>query len=275
MDFSPRRAKRGLLVLAVDTSSHISSVRISKAGGSGGGMLNYLDPAHHPAGTPCRGPVRVEGAHAAHGYAASATSSARIRVRVSRACRQDHLCRRAHRPGDVAVAGQLPHQAIAPCRSSIGWETTHPALYRDYQLTFSGHYPTRSHSFTAPSARRRLPVQPNSMRRAAPKRCAAADSETLWAPGHVEDIASAPMASLLAESNWIREGVWALRLIDLKAGVEQILGTTAFAYDELEWKDDAPCSLPARSLRRLAPDRVPHRRRAGRQASRGSRRTCR
>jgi dipeptidyl aminopeptidase/acylaminoacyl peptidase len=154
--------------------------------------------------------------------------------------------------GKITYAGELIVRATSLWRVNfhisnrtlpvIDWlETAHPALYRDYQLTFSGHYPDPFPQFyRAERAASATSAADLNEGRTAPKPAhLPLTPKTLWAPGHVEDIALSPNGELLAESNWIREGVWALRLIDLKAGVEQILGTSAFAYDELEWKDDS------------------------------------
>ncbi len=124
----------------------------------------------------------------------------------------------------------------------IDWlEQHHAALYQQYPLHFSGHYPDPFPAFyrteRAPSAK---PADDLNQGQPAPDAGALPMAPALlWAPAHVQSIALSPGGRLVAESVQGENGGWELDLIDLQAGTSQRLQSAPFAYADLTWKDDA------------------------------------
>lgn len=235
------RQGEGLLVLSVDTSSRISSVRVSKPGG-GDSMLTYLE-----GGRTLQLYAAPEGEY---GWKELTILTGRAGMRYQLG-KNPEFKFKVH-PGKITFAGELIVRLESLYRVRfhisnrtlpvIDWlEIAHPALYRSYPLEFSGHYPDPFPAFYR-AERAALPMRPSGELNsglAAPKPASLPlPPRTLWAASRVQAIALSPNGELLAESNWLREGVWSLKLIDLEAGAEQVLQTTAFGYAELSWKDD-------------------------------------
>lgn len=232
----------GLLVVAVDTSARISSIRIARAGSTfNAGLLTHLEVGRTvqlfavPEGQYEWRDLTLRSGWSGVRYKLGKNPEYGFRVAAGKITYAGELIAR---PVTLFKVGFHVSNRTLPV---IDWlERTHPALYRDYDLLFSGHYPDPFPEFYR-TERAALPAHAGDLDagRTAPEPAfLPLPPRILWAPGRVESVALSPNGELMAESNWVREGVWQLKLIDLKAGVEQSLGTTAFAYDELEWKDD-------------------------------------
>ncbi|MDQ3288755.1 MAG: prolyl oligopeptidase family serine peptidase [Pseudomonadota bacterium] len=230
----------GLLVLSIETSSPISSIRVSKAGGRDS-LLNYI-----PSGRTLQLYTAEEGEY---GWKELTLLAGRMGARYKLA--SDPEFKFQVHAGKITYAGELIvrpeslHRVMFHISNRtlpvIDWlETSHPALYGAYQLQFAGHYPDPFPAFYR-AERATLPEHAGDLNRgrAAPTPAALPlPPRTLWAPSHVQAIALSPDGELLAESNWLRKGVWSLKLVDLKGAFEQVLITTVFSYDDLSWKDD-------------------------------------
>jgi dipeptidyl aminopeptidase/acylaminoacyl peptidase len=232
----------GLLVVAVDTSSRVSSLRISKVGQKlSAGMLNYLE-----AGRTLQLYAVPEGE-----YQWSELTLLTGRMGVRYQLGKDPEFHFRVQPGKITYAGELvvrPKSLFnvgfhVSNRSLpvLDWlEAKHPALYREYPFLYTGHYPDPFPEFYRVQ-RAALPAATGDLNagRAAPKPgVLPLPPKTLWAPSRVSSIAISPNGEMVAEAILQKENVYGLELIDLKAGTSQRLGTAVLPYDELQWKGD-------------------------------------
>lgn len=237
-------ANEGLLVVSVDSTAHISSIRITRAGSFlEAGLLNYVG-----LGRTLQLYAMPEGQYEWNRV------EFRNRLREVRfELGKDPEYGFKVSAGNITYAGELIVRPRLGYRVDfhvsnrtlpvIDWlQANHPGLYRDFPLVFAGHYPDPFPAFYREQRASLLaPLDAVDLDRGreAPKPAQLPlEPRALWAPARVGAMSLSPDGELLAQSGWVREGVWEVTLTDLKSGLAQGLLTTVFPYDELEWKDE-------------------------------------
>lgn len=234
----------GLLAVSVDSTARISSIRITRAGSFlEAGLLSYIG-----LGRTLQLYAMAEGQ-----YEWNRVEFRNRQREVRFELGKDPEYGFKVSAGNITYAGELIVRPRLGYRVDfhvsnrtlpvIDWlEAQHPVLYRDIPLVFAGHYPDPFPAFyRAQRAALQAPASDLDLDRgrAAPKpEKLPLEPRTLWAPARVGAMSLSPNGQLLAQSGWVREGVWEVTLTDLKAGLAQGLLTSVFPYNELEWKDD-------------------------------------
>lgn len=232
----------GFLVVVVDTTSRISSVRVKKQG-------SMLEAAVLP---------RIEIGRTLQLYIVDAgeyawdelnltTSTMRARYALGNDPEYHfHVeAGRINYPGELIVRPRTLEQTgfhiSNRALTVIDWmESTHPSLYRDYSIHFSGLYPDPFPEFYR-AQRAALPTATVDLNtgRAAPKpQSLPLDPIDLWTARKVTSAAMSPNGRYVAEAVQVDALTKGLDLIDLDAETGQRLGNALFAYDDLFWKDD-------------------------------------
>lgn len=232
----------GFLVVNVDTTSRISSVRIQKLGSVlAAAVLPHIDIGR------TQQVFVVEAGEYAWDELDLTTNVMRARYLLGKDAEYHFRVEagQINYPGDLIVRPRTLEQTSFHLSNRalpvIDWlESQHPSLYRDYPFRYSGRYPDPFPEFYR-SQRASLPDSAPDLNtgRDAPKPSALPLAPgDLWASPRVTAIAMSPNGRLVAETIEEDGLVKALHLIDLKAETSQRLGAAFFAYDDLYWKDD-------------------------------------
>lgn len=228
----------GLLLVAVDSSVDLNSVRVKKEGRLfSSGVLSNIKAGRSarlyvvPAGTYEWEQVRAFGA-----------------VRYD--LKNDPEYRFEVQPGHITYGGDLVFRPESYLRAQVqvsnrglramDWlEAEHPALIKQYAFTYSGHYPDPFPAFYAQErAGAAAGVSASSSVRAPPKPGALPLAiRDLWRDERIGRVALNPAGDLLAEHVRDKEQ-WAVDLIDLKAGSSVRLASTPLPYVSTTWSGD-------------------------------------
>jgi dipeptidyl aminopeptidase/acylaminoacyl peptidase len=231
----------GLLVVSVDTSSPISSVRFKPVGRSrGAGLLNYL-----AAGRTVQLYAVPQGQYQWETVTLADTYTWRTYITLG----DDPEFRFEVKPGQITYAGDLVLRPRS-MRSSlvhvsnrslpvIDWlGAQHPALYAQYPLAYSGVYPDPFPAFYR-EARAAVPNPPadlNAGKAAPDPGKLAITAEQMWTPDHVDAAALSPDGALIALVVRVSDRQWALELVDVPAASRQRLATSGQGFGGVEWE---------------------------------------
>ncbi|MFC5568704.1 alpha/beta hydrolase family protein [Lysobacter yangpyeongensis] len=229
----------GLVVLSVDTSAPINTVHIARVGGGTATVLNYMAVGRNP-----------------HLYAAKAGEYewSQMKLTTYNMYSRFKIGKPEFRftvvPGKIVYPGDLVLRPTSLTYSYIqvhnrtlpimDWlEAKHPDVYRRLPFEYTGYYPDPFPDYyRAAVAKHPHPGADLNAGREAPKPAALPiPADVMWKPSRIAAIALNPTGDLLAETVREEKGYWALNLIDLRAGVSQVLTTTWKLPDTLVWKD--------------------------------------
>jgi len=225
----------GLLVVAIDSSAPLDSVKFRKVGTLfTAGILNGLAKGRTqqlyvvPGGKYRWGDITV-----------LATSSWRFFLQLRDDDPQFDFEVKA---GQITYAGDLVLRGRQVAVSNralpvIDWlRAQHSALYAAHSFSYAGNYPDPFPEFYRAALAGKNDVADKSLPPPSPP-AMPLSPKTLWTPFHVQGAALNPAGTLIAEIVRNKDD-WQLQLVDVAAGTAQILGTSAAGFDSLAWKDD-------------------------------------
>lgn len=233
---------KGFLVVVVDTTSRISSVRVKKQGGVleaavlphidiGRTLQLYVVDAGEYAWDELNLTTRVMRAR----YALGKDPEYHFQVEAGRINYPGELI---VRPRTLEQTGfHISNRAL----TVIDWlESQHPSLYRNYPIHFSGLYPDPFPEFyrAQKAALPKTAMDLNTGRDAPVPNALPLDPIDLWTAPRVSSVAMSPNGRFVAEAVNVDMLTKGLDLIDLKTETSQRVGNALFAYDDLYWKDD-------------------------------------
>jgi hypothetical protein len=225
----------GLLVVAVDSSAPLDSVKFRKVGTLfTAGILNGLSK-----GRTQQLYVVPEGKYRWGDITVLATSSWRFVLQLRDDDPQFDFEVKA---GQITYAGDLVLRGARVAVSNralpvIDWlRAQHAALYGARTFSYAGNYPDPFPEFYRKALAGKADVTDKSLPPPEPPTMPLSP-KTLWTPFHVQGAALNPDGTLIAEI--IRDkDEWQLQLVDIAAGTAQILGKSAAGFESLAWKDD-------------------------------------
>ncbi|MBN8728829.1 MAG: S9 family peptidase [Xanthomonadales bacterium] len=228
-------ADEGLLLVAVDSSVDLNSVRVKKEGKLfSSGVLSNIK-----SGQSVRLYVVPAGAYA--------WEQLRAFGRVRYDFKDDPEYRFEVRPGTITYGGDLVFRPTSYLHADVqvtnrglralDWlDREHPGLAARFPFTYSGHYPDPFPAFYATQRARKAPSGEDG--RAPPAAGALPlPIRDLWREERIGRIALNPGGDLLAEH--VRDGDdWSVDLIDLAGGTSRRLASTPLPYVSLQWVGD-------------------------------------
>lgn len=225
----------GLLVVAVDSSAPLDSVKFRKVGTLfTAGILNGLSK-----GRTQQLYVVPEGKYRWGDITVLATSSWRFVLQLRDDDPQFDFEVKA---GQITYAGDLVLRGARVAVSNralpvIDWlRAQHAALYGARTFSYAGNYPDPFPEFYRKALAGKADVTDKSLPPPEPPTMPLSP-KTLWTPFHVQGAALNPDGTLIAEI--IRDkDEWQLQLVDIAAGTAQTLGKSAAGFESLAWKDD-------------------------------------
>ena len=257
---STLKPDEGLLVVSVDTSSWINSVRFRRAGTSfSSGVLSSLAPGRT---------IQMYAVPAGTYYWSLVTLADTYTWRTYFELGDDPEYRFDVKAGQITYAGDLilrptswTSAAIHIANRSlpvIDWlQDKHPKLYADYPFGYSGYYPDPFPEFyrKVHAAATNPPTDLNAGRSPPESGPLKLTAKAMWTPDHVQDVALSRDGALIAEV--VREGDddWAIDLIDVAAGSSQRIAKSQVGFNDIEWESN-------RILLVSAPNGTSHRLRA-------------
>lgn len=232
----------GLLVVAIDASSPVSSAKFRKSGTLFTGDVL----ARVPAGRTLQLYVVPAGRYQWTEVTLVDTWSWHSSLKLD----DDPEYGFEVKPGQITYAGDLVLRPMGWFRSGIrvsnralpviDWlQQKFPALYERYRLVYSGHYPDPFPEFYR-KERAGAPALPDPDAAAKPPAAGelALPPKLLWAADHIETVALSPDGTLVAEIVREEDGTSWLQLIDMGAGSSQGLVKSAHGIGGVQWKDE-------------------------------------
>lgn len=230
----------GLVVLAVEASAPISSVRIGHAGGSTAEVLNYLAVGRN---------LRL--------YATKAGDYEWKQVNVLGWSTRTRFELDEKQYGFKVVAGRISYPGDLVLRPTswttlsvhvanhslpvIDWlEAQHAKLYKALPFTYEGLYPDPFPDYyrTVRAGNTRTAEELNAGREPPKPGTLPITAELMWKANRLVAFGLNPGGDLLAETVRDDNGRYGLELIDLAHGTSQRMTTTREAAGSLMWKDD-------------------------------------
>lgn len=233
-------ADEGLLVMAVDSSEALHSVRLNKDGKLfGAGTMNRL-----PAGRSYELYVATAGEYAWNrvellpGYFVKLRDDPEFKFKLE--------------PGRITYPGDLLFRPKTPWRidvemvnrglAAMDWlQQQHPALVGRYEFAFSGHYPDPFPGFYREQRARHPQARPAGQVALkpppAPGKLPLAVA-TLFREDRIRSVDLNPRGDMLVLQ--LREGEkdWQLLLVDLAANAETVVARSAASFEDIEWSGD-------------------------------------
>ena len=234
---------QGLLVVSVDTSARVESVRFQPVGRPlSAGLFNRLQLGRTvhlyvvDAGEYQWAEVALADNWSWRTYIPLADDPEyRFKVEAGR----------LNYAGDLVLRpSSLRHSLVHVSNRSlpvIDWlEREHPAIYAKYPLTYSGHYPDPFPAFyrDAKAAVEKLPDDANAGREPPEPGKLAITAQQMWTPDHVESAALSPSGELIALVVRESHDKWALELVDIPAGNRQRLATSVRGFGSVDWESE-------------------------------------
>ncbi len=229
----------GLVVLAVEASAPISSVRVGRSGGSTVEVLNYLAVGRN---------LRL--------YAAKAGDYRWEQVNVLGWSTRTRFELDEKEYGFKVVAGRISYPGDLILRPTgwttlgvhvanhslpvIDWlETQHAALYRQLPFQYEGLYPDPFPDYyrTVRAGNTKTPEQLNAGREPPRPGTLPIAADVMWKANRIVAFALNPAGDLLAETVRDEDGRYGLELIDLGRGTAQRLEVSGDPAYTLLWKD--------------------------------------
>lgn len=239
----PLKPGEGLLVISVDTSSGIDSVRFERSGGKrGAGVLSRLPPGRT---------VQLYAVDAGRYHWSVVTLVDTFYWRSYFELSDDAEYQFEVKPGQITYAGDLIIRPTSARNAAmhianrslpvIDWlQDKHPRLYADYAFGYSGYYPDPFPEFyrKVRAAATDLPADLNAGRSPPEPGALPIPARTMWTPDRVQSAALSPDGALIAEV--VREGDedWAIDLVDIAAGSSQRIARSQVGFGSVSWESD-------------------------------------
>lgn len=242
-DLPKLKEDEGLLVVSVDTSAALGSVKFLRVGTFFGGDVL----SHVPAGRT----IQL--------YVVPAGRYQWVKVNLVDAFRWSSILTLSDDPeytfdvkaGQITYAGELVLRPMGLFKSRvrvanrslpvIDWlQEKFPELYKRYSFVYSGHY---SDPFPEFYRKERAdatdpPADLDAIRKPPEAGELALPPKLLWAPSRIDTAALSPDGSLIAEVVRESDGTYWLQLIDVGAGTSQGLVKSTLGIGGVQWKDD-------------------------------------
>ena len=232
---------QGFLVMAVDSSLPLQSVRLNKDGKTlGAGVLNSLEK-----GQTYQLFLAPVGKYAWHRI----SLGLRTYITYYASLRDEPEFNFAIAPGKITYAGDLvvrltsgfSIQADMMNRglAAIDWlQAQHPKLYARYQVDYSGYYPDPFPEFYRTERARHPDARPPDQLKLAPPAEPAAlpiAPATMFRAPRIVEVALSPDGGLLALHVHEKKDDWQIQLIDLVAGTSSVLAKSVAPFGDIEW----------------------------------------
>jgi dipeptidyl aminopeptidase/acylaminoacyl peptidase len=230
-------ADEGLLLIAVDASVELDAVYLRKLGTlTNSGVLRKAAPGRHlrllrvDAGEYVWDRVRTS---AGVVYTLIDDPEFHFRVRAGRIVYAGDL---SFRPQGKTSAHIHTGNRGLP---AIDWlEATHPALYRRYPFSFSGHYPDPFPEFyrQARESVQSPPDFPADMQPPPPPGPLPLPIPLLWRPELTESVSLSPDGDLIAIHRGSEDGrQWTLDMLDRASGERREVARSEHAFEVMQW----------------------------------------
>ena len=229
----------GLVLMAVDTSVDVAMVRMNRDGKLfGSGVMRDLKEGRNfrlyavQAGT-----YEWRELQLAFGFRYTLSDDEDFRFTVE--------------PGRITYPGDLLFRPRSFWRArfastnrslaAIDWmQKTHPAIYAQYPLAFSGRYPDPFPAFYKPlrAAAKEDPTTLPDLREPALAYVLPLQPATLFKPERIVQASLNPAGTLLALQ--VRNGKddWGVELVDLQGRQASLMAKSAVKFDSVEWAGD-------------------------------------
>lgn len=231
----------GLIVMAVDSSQPLRSVRLNEDSKTlGAAVMNHV-----AAGQNYAMYVAPAGKYAWHRV--NTLFNFYVKLRDDPEFRFDVAPGHITYPGDLVVRPQsFWHIAFSMMNRSlaaIDWlQSTHPALYSRYDFVYSGYYPDPFPAFYRSERKRHPDARPPEKVKLKPPPAPhklAIPAESLFRSPRIDAVDINPRGDLLALHVHEKKDDWQIRVIDLVAGTSRTVAKSVLPFRDIEWSGSA------------------------------------